>query len=499
MTGDMVEEGSGSISPRRPTLELLSQGLLERIVAEAIDVLGSVGVLVDDDEALAVLGDGGARVDRKLRRATIPEDLVWRCVRSAPSALSVFSRDGEPALRLEGWNVHFDPGSAAIKILDSRTREARAATSADLVDLVRLADALPNLAAQSTALVVSDVPREIADRYRLFLVLLNSSKPVVTGTFTVEGFAVMKEMLAAVAGSSQALREKPLAIFDACPSPPLKWSRLTVQTLLECARSGLPAELVSMPLFGATSPATLAGALVQHTAENLSGVVIHQLTGPGSPIIYGGSPAVFDMRHGTTAMGAVETAMVICAYAQIGRSFGLPTHGYLGQSDAKIVDCQAGLESSPGIMMAALAGVNVVSGAGMLEFESCQSLEKLVIDNEICGMALRLVQGIQGRGHLLAEDLRGDLGSGDHFLTSPTTLRWLREEMTFPSAVIDRRSRETWLADGSATTVDRARQRVRDVLASHQPKPLADGVRRELVTIMSADAKRHGLDRLPGV
>jgi trimethylamine--corrinoid protein Co-methyltransferase len=309
----------------------------------------------------------------------------------------------------------------------------------------------------------------------------------------------MKEMLAAVAGSAQALREKPLAIFDACPSPPLKWSHLTVQTLLECARSGLPAELVSMPLFGATSPVTLAGALVQHTAENLSGVVIHQLAGPGSPIIYGGSPAVFDMRHGTTAMGAVETAMVVCAYSQIGRFLGLPTHGYLGQSDAKTVDCQAGLESSPGIIMAALAGVNVVSGAGMLEFESCQSLEKLVLDDESCGMALRLVRGIQGRGERLGEDLWGDLASGDHFLTSPTTLRWLRAEMTFPSAVIDRRSRDTWMADGSTTALDRARQRVRDVLAGHQPKPLADGIRRELIKIMSADAKRHGMDRLPGV
>jgi trimethylamine--corrinoid protein Co-methyltransferase len=499
MASDRFKGGAEPVPARRPTLELLSPGLVERIVAEALDVLHEVGVLVDDDEALALLGDGGAQIDRNSRRAMIPEDLVWRSVQSVPNAPVVFSRDGEPALRLEGWNVHFDPGSAAIKILDAQTGHARPATSADLIDLVRLADALPHLAAQSTALVVSDVPREIADRYRLFLVLLNSPKPVVTGTFTVEGFAVMRDMLAVVAGGARALREKPRAIFDACPSPPLKWSRLTVQTLLECARSGLPAELVSMPLFGATSPATLAGALVQHTAENLSGVVIHHLAGRGSPIIYGGSPAVFDMRHGTTAMGAIETAMVVCAYAQIGRWLGLPTHGYLGQSDAKVVDAQAGLESSPGILMAALAGVHVVSGAGMLEFESCQSLEKLVIDDEICGMALRLARGIEGRGTRLAEDLWGDLASGDHFLTSPATLRWLRDEMVFPSAVIDRRSRDAWQAEGSTTTLDRARQRVREILARHQPKPLDDGARQELVQIMTAEARRHGLDRLPGV
>jgi trimethylamine--corrinoid protein Co-methyltransferase len=148
--------------------------------------------------------------------------------------------------------------------------------------------------------------------------------------------------------------------------------------------------------------------------------------------------------------------------------------------------------------MAALAGVNVVSGAGMLEFESCQSLEKLVIDDEICGMALRLLRGIQQRSRPLAEDLRGDLTPGDHFLTSPTTLRWLREELLFPGAVIDRRSREKWLAGGSTSALDRARQRVRELLARHQPQPLADGTHQQLVEIISADARRHGVDRLPG-
>jgi len=494
---DASEKDSTPPAAQRPALDVLAPELLERIVAEAVDVLAKVGVLVDDEEALGVLAEGGAAVDRTGRRATMPEDLVWRCVRSAPSAVTVFSRDGYPALQLEGRNVHFDPGSAAIKILDPHTQQARPAVSADLIDLARLVDALPNLAAQSTALVASDVPHEIADRYRLLLVLLNSPKPVVTGTFTVEGFAVMKEMLAAVAGGEQALREQPPAIFDACPSPPLKWSRLTVQSLLECARSGLPAELISMPLFGATAPATLAGALVQHTAENLSGVVIHQLAGPGSPIIYGGSPAVFDMRHGTTAMGAMETAMVVCAYAQIGRHFGLPTHGYLGQSDAKLLDAQAGVESAMGAVLAALAGVNVVSGAGMLEFESCQSLEKLVLDDELCGMALRLVRGIEPRGDRLGDDLWGDLAAGDHFLTSPATLRWLREETVFPGPAIDRQSRDRWQAAGGPAAPQRAGERVRELLARHQPAPLPDDVRRHLMEIAASDARRHGLDRLP--
>ena len=491
-----VEEQPSQSDRVRPTMEVLSQALVERIVAEAIDVLGKVGVFVENAEALTVLGDGGARLDKAAQRAFLPEDLVRRCVRSAPSAVTVFSREGEPAMRLQGFNVYFNPGSAAIKILDSQTGLARAPVTSDVVSFARLADALPNIDAQSTAVIPSDVPETIADRYRLLLVLLNSSKPIITGTFTTEGFAVMKEMLVAVAGSEARLRQSPMAVFDACPSPPLKWSHLTAQTLLDCARCGLPAELVSMPLFGATAPVTLCGALVQHTAENLSGIVIHQLAGEGSPIIYGGSPEVFDMRHGTTPTGAIETMLLICGYAQIGRFLGLPTHGYLGLSDAKVIDAQAGLESGIGAVLAALAGLNVVSGAGMLEFESCQSLEKLVIDDEICGMAQRLLRGIEPREKILAEDLLGDLSDGQHFLTSAVTLRWLREEISFPSPVIDRQSRGQWQAKGSTDAVHRAGQRVQDLLASHRPERLPDDVRKELVTVMSNDARRHGCEMI---
>jgi len=478
-------------------LEVLSQPLRERIVAEALEVLGKVGVSVHNAEALGLLGDGGARVDLAARRAFIPEDLAWRAVRSAPRSVPVFARDGRPAMQLEGLRVHFDPGSAAVKVLDARTGQVRAPVTEDLIAFARVTDALPHLDAQSTALVPADVPEAVADRYRLLVALLCSSKPIVTGTFTTQGFAVMHEMLAIVAGGAQRLRERPMAIFDACPSPPLSWSHLTAQSLLDCARSGVPAEIVSVPLLGATAPLTLAGALVQHTAENLSGIVVHQLAGAGSAVIYGGSPAVFDMRHGTAAVAAVETMLVSCAYAQIGRFFGLPTHGYLGLSDAKAIDAQAGLESGAGAMLAALAGINVVSGAGMLEFESCQSLEKLTIDDEICGMAQRLARGIQVPGETLAEDLLGDLSAGDHFLTSPLTLGRLREEIRFPGAIIDRLPRQSWEDKGRTNIAARAHERVQGLLEQHRAQPLGDDIRAELIRLMAHDARRHGLDRLP--
>jgi trimethylamine--corrinoid protein Co-methyltransferase len=482
---------------RRPTLELLSQPLLERIVAEALDVLLKVGVLIENDEVLEMLGDAGAKIDKPKHRAFLPDSLVWRCVRSAPSSIIIYDREGNAALQLEGMNVYFDPGSAALRILDSQTREARPAITADLISLAQLTDALSHIQAQSTAIVPSDVPAEIADRYRLLIVLLNSTKPVVTGTFTEEGFSVMKEMLLAVAGGDDMLRKHPRAIFDTCATQPLSWSSLASHCLVNCARAGIPAELISAPLLGATAPVTLTGALVQHTAENLSGVVIHQLAAAGSPVVYGGSPAVFDMRYGTIALGAMESAMVACAYAQIGRFFHLPTHGYLGLSDAKVLDTQCGLESGIGATLAALGGINVVSGAGMLEFENCQSLEKLVIDNEICGMAQRLVAGIEKREVVMGEDLYADLAGGDYFLTSPATLKWLRQEVTSPGSVISRETPEVWQQNGRKSAAERARDRVQELLAKSQPKPLPDDLWRHLREIMTGDALHYGMAHLP--
>jgi trimethylamine--corrinoid protein Co-methyltransferase len=304
-------------------------------------------------------------------------------------------------------------------------------------------------------------------------------------------------MLSAVAGGDAALAARPTAVFDVCPSPPLLWSDLTCQNLIDCARSMIPAELISMPLAGATAPVTLAGAVVQHTAESLSGVVIGQLAKPGSPIVWGGSPAVFDMRHGTTPMGDVGTWMIDLAYAQIGKALGLPTHAYLGMSDAKIVDAQAGFESAGGTLLAALGGVNMVSGAGMMDFESCQSLEKLVIDAEIIGMAKRLVRGLEAREDPIALPLMRQLRHQADYLAQEHTLRWFQEEFFLPSEVVDRGSLDAWQSAGGRSTFERAHDRSQRLLAAYEPPAREEGLKAELRAIATRAARSFGMDELP--
>jgi len=482
---------------KRPQLQLLETSAVKQIIDEALVILMDVGAFVENGEGLKLLAEAGAQVDHTQNRAHIPPNLVEKCLKTAPSHIKVYDREGESALDLREDMVHFNPGSAALRIFDPQLGKPRDAFTKDLVNLARLVEELHHFKAQSTALISSDVPEEMADRYRLYISLIYGTKPVITGTFAKQGFAVMHQMLAAVRGGADQLREKPLAIFDCCPSPPLKWSDLTCQSLIDCARSGIPAELVSMPLTGATSPVTLAGAVVQHAAENLSGIVIHQLAQPGAPIIYGGSPACFDMRKGTAPMGAIETMMIDVAYSQVGKHLKLPTHTYMALSDAKILDAQAGLESGMGAILAALAGINVVSGPGMLDFESCQSLEKLVIDNEICGMALRLAEGIALREKPLAMNILKKIGQIDHFLADPHTLQWFRQEACFPGPAIDRGTLGEWDEKGRLTATQRAHQEVERILAGAEPKTLPAEIATELRNILLADAKKYGLEKLP--
>jgi trimethylamine--corrinoid protein Co-methyltransferase len=254
-----------------------------------------------------------------------------------------------------------------------------------------------------------------------------------------------------------------------------------------------------MPLAGATAPVTIAAAVVQHTAESLSGVVIHQLANPGAPIIWGGSPAAFDMRSGTTPMGAAGTWLIDAGYVQVGKSLNLPTHVYMGMSDAKIVDAQCGLESMGGTLMAALIGADMVSGAGMLDFESCQSFEKLVIDAEIIGLAKRIISGIEIREEPIGLDLIREMGHSPGYLSHPHTRRWYREELYIPSPVIDRGSLEAWEVEGARTTFERASARADELLKAYDTPVLSDDLRKELRSIATREAKRYGMQSLPSL
>ena len=478
----------------RPRTQLLSGDLIGRILREAFELLMSPGVRVGSAPVVELLQAAGVEVTDGVAR--LPETLVRKSLASAPRDFYLYNRRGEKAVHYGGDDVHFDPGSCCVQMLDPETLEARPSETRDLVRIVQVAENLPQFAAQSTAVVCNDAPSLIGDLYRLLVVLQHSDKPVVTGSFSAAGLQGMIDLLVADSGSAEELRREPRAVFDVCPSPPLNWSEFGSHNLLDLAHAGVPAEIVAVPLAGGTAPVTLAGSVTQHAAEVLAGITLHQLAGAGSPVVWGGAPAIFDMRTGGAPMGAVETAMLNMACAEVGKHLGLPTHGYLVATDSKFVDAQAGAESARSAMLGALAGINMISGAGMIESLACHSVEKLVMDAESIASAQRLARGIEVRGESLATAMFAQTGLSGEFLKLKETRALFRQEQYLPSAVIDRSAR------GSEPPTDifaRARTRVDELVSAYRKPSLAEDVLRKFQAIVEREAERAGVVAgLPG-
>jgi trimethylamine--corrinoid protein Co-methyltransferase len=481
----------------RPKFQQLDQNLADQIITEAKIVLAEVGVDIGDDETRTFLADHGAGVDKRDGRVRIGDAMVDAALASVTPSFSLYDVLGEETHHFEGQRTHFTPGSAAINILDSASGEIRPGVTSDLVSLAKLVSGLPRYDAQSTALVSSDVPEAISDSYRLFLGLLHCEKPAVSGAFTIEGFAVIRDLLLAVRGSADELAARPVSILTCCPTAPLRWTDEGSQNLMDCARLRIPVEIIPVPLTGFMAPVTLVGTLIQHTAEVLSGVVIAQLVQPGTPLLFGGSPAIFDMRYETTPMGAIETTMLTCAAAEIGQRLGLPTQGYISLSDSKALDAQAGLETGIGATLAALTGLDNVSGPGMLDFESCQSLEKMVVDHEICLMTDRVMAGIEPREDFPSRALFEELIAEKHLMIADHTRRHLRSELTFPGPVIDRMARARWIEEGAKTLDQNVASEVDRIIGEFTPSRLGDDVKKELEQVMTAAARAAGMDTLP--
>ena len=465
----------------RPKISILTEQYKQRILQEAKEILETLGIFIENQEAEILLTEQG--VANKEHRYFIPADLVDSCLKSPPGEITLFDREGEKHLTLKEDEIHFDPGSAAIFILDENSGKIREPLHQDFIHFSKVVDQLPNIEAQSTAIVYSDVPKDAQDWHRLYTAIKYCHKPIVTGTFRKESFSIMKELLMTCRTSEKDLANKPMAIFDACPSPPLSWSDLTTQSVIDSARSMIPSEFISMPMAGANAPITLIGSITQHCAESLAGVVISQLAKKGAPIIWGGSPAVMDMKHGTTPMGAIETMMIDIGDVEMGKYLNLPTHAYMSLSDAKIPDAQAGLEAGMGALLAGLAGVNMISGPGMLDFESCQSIEKLLIDNEIAGMVKHFINGIHDHGTPFAAEILKDYDEKQELLSHPSTLKLFRKELFFPSTIIARMTREEWKKTGSLSARSRAKINIESLLKKNPKKSLGTVTEKELDTI----------------
>jgi len=480
----------------RPKLEVLSKEDTKAIIEAAYDFLEDFGVMVDNEEALSILADAGAKVDLGSKTAYIPAHMIDKALETAPSSFTVYDREGNNPVAMKEDNIYFCPGSVALNILDSDTEAVRKPKIPDLVKITRLTETLEYVQVQTGPILPDDIPAPVQDAYRFYHILMNSYKPIFGGGFTVDGLRAQIKMLTILRGGEDEQKEKPRAILAVNPTAPLMWGGIIAQNMIDIARARIPIMLIPMPLPGGNAPVTLAGTLTEHTAENLSGIVITQLVNPGTPVLYGGGAIVLDMRYGINCIGAIETHLLGIGYGQIGKALGFPTASNIGEADSPRVDAQAGLETGIGVTLAALAGINLSRGPGMMGYANCQSFEKLVVDNNICGMALRLVGGIECTDETIALDILKSSGRGAKgHLSSPHTMKWFKKEMFFPSEVITRKA----LREGETSTSawQRAKEEVRNRLSTFELPPMSENKAKELRSFMLSYAKSKGVETLP--
>ena len=452
----------------RARVQFLSDALADKIIAEARRLLCTKGVTLHHDVLLSRFADCGCKTDRTKKHVWFTEDIIDKCIRSAPHAIKLWNIAGtDPACTLEGDSVHYTPGSAALNMVDIGSNKMRRVSINDLTAYAKVVGQLEHINYSSTAIVPSDVPPSIGDSIRLYTLMRATTRPIVTGAFTIAGFDIMRDLQLAVRGSREALAAKPFAIFSCCPTSPFKWSDVTADNTMKAAELGIPVEFISMPLPGLVAPVTLIGSVIQHTVETLSGVIISQTSKPGAPVIYGGSPGSFDMRSMAVLISSIEAQMIDCAYTQIGKRLGLPTQAYIGLADSKALDAQAGFESGTGIYLASLAGINSLSGMGMLCFESAFSLEKLVFDNQVCGSARRLIAGIAQSETFPCDEIFDQLLATRNLLDSEHTVAHFRSEHFMPGQPIDRSQPDS---EESLTMLPvRANKEVKRLIDSYKP------------------------------
>jgi trimethylamine--corrinoid protein Co-methyltransferase len=474
----------------RPTMQVLSEELTTRILDEAMRILAELGMEIRGSGMRQRLLDHGLPTSASGERVLFPRDVVERAIASAPSSFILYDRDGLPCADIGGDRVHFVPGSSGLKVLDHRTGETRLANSTDFVEYVRLGDGLANIPYLATAFSTNaDIEAQVSDAWRLYMTLTNSRKPVVSGAFTEHGVPRMVAMMELFRADRADLIAHPMSIFTITATGNFRYSEDSCQNLIDCVEAGIPVEIVPVTLMGLIAPVTPVGATVFHTADVLAGITMAQIVRPGAPVLFGGAPATFHMKIASSPMSAIEALQLDVAYTGVAKALGLPCQSYMALSDAKILDAQAGAETFGSALLAALAGVNSVSGPGMLDFLLVFSLPKLVFDDEVCGQALRFVREVEPLDDLPTTDLLASLMADQHLIMADHTMKHWPTELYLPSAIIDRDNRENWLKQGGKDTYARAVEETERRLAAYQPLETDPAIDDELRRII-----RSGLE-----
>ena len=485
MRANYVQYGS-------PQFDILSDKQIEELHFATLQILERTGVTFECQEAIDILGDAGADVSDP-NRVRIPSYMVEQALRTAPKMITLYTRDGEPAIVLNGQTgSHFGAVPDCPEYLDPYTRKGRTCYVEDIADMVRLIDALPNIEFLSTSSHHLTLPGSVTDKVSLLQVILNSSKPVIANNIDASSLKETVDLCSIVAGSEEQLRKKPFFTVLSEPVSPLMQGKDAMEKSLLCAEKGIPVIVQDMAMAGATTPATFPGCLVIANAEVLSQLVVLQLRNPGTPVIFGSIPSIMDMRTMIYSYGAPEMSLLVAALTELSHYYKLPIYGTAGCTDVDMIGVQVAAEATYQMLISSLSGQDLVHNVGLMYCARMISPELSVLGNEIIDMVKVLMGGIEINDETLPLDLIERLGPKSNYLREDHTFKHFRK-FWVPTIF----NRPFIMKKGIKECEELLKERTIEILKTHQPKPLSDEVLKELKKVEANWLKRAGLEEYP--
>jgi trimethylamine---corrinoid protein Co-methyltransferase len=454
----------------------------------SLELLETAGVRFYSERAREIWHGAGARVRGDL--VHIPADLVETALQKAPATFTLHAREPRHDKAIDGHHTYYSQDGCAALTLDFETGERRGSTKADVARMALISDYLEAVDIVSPTVSAQDVPAPSICLHELEACFLNSGKHVLTESVTDAREARGQiELGAAIAGGKERLRQRPIFSNFVCTISPLTQDHGGVEAALEFAAAGVPVGMYPMATTGVTSPVTLAGTLPIVNAEVISALALLQIASPGAKVFYSGGPATIDLRTGAYTATSPEAIWLRTMVASMAGFYGIPSIVGAGATSAKVPGAQAGWENTFSYVFPALAGASILFGLGLLDGSNLLTYEQLILDAEIGAMLTRLLDGVDWSDDAFALELTKALGAGGVFMDQQHTVREMRRALSRP-LISDRDSYDEWYDKGQHSSVQVARQKVREILANHKPPALPEATQQEMGDIIAAYSRR---------
>ncbi len=489
-------------------MKVLSLDEIEQIHDNTLTLLQEIGVKVETEEARTLLKENGAIIENNNKHfVKFPEELVMEQLKKVPDSFSLWGPDGSFRLDIDTKSVNFATVGTPIKIYDrSHKKEVRKSLLEDTIKQIRIVDTLKHINCSHVDVWPNDVKFTELHWHTMYAWGNHSYKPYGLGCYGRTASLDMMKIASIIVGGEEELKKRPRLISFFNPTSPLRLTKVMLNGLFVFAKYNQPIIIAPAANAGSTAPVTLAGLLLQSNMEILSSIVLTQLINPNTPVFYSTMNSIMDPPTGNVAWGSIETGLISAAHAQLARYYKIPSRGPGCVTESKCFDIQNGAERLITLFCSAKAGINYITCAGTYESSLSEALELLVIDDELCSIVKRGIEGIKVDENSLAiEQIKEVANTDKAYLMLKHTAKNTRKELFVPQ-LMDRERRGKWTKEGSKDIIERAGEKVKEILDTQQGPGYSDNVDEELkeyLKIISARTmddyrKLEGMDEEEG-